>query len=199
MNFGFANFAMNKIHCENEMESFEELKAVCHAACHQRNACKDGFAAMLMAENTADLMHVWRRWWQDIYVSKYADIMTAKIATATGRLRREMRQSDVFVNEPTERGLLIVCQPDRTIKVGGTAKCYVFGGGLVEGAGVRIEATDHAQVFCRTKGVRITLRGHATAKVEAGDCEIYDRSFLKGKPDSIEIHDQAVFEEILDM
>ena len=101
------------------MESFEELKAVCHAACHQRNACKDGFAAMLMAENTADLMHVWRRWWQDIYVSKYADIMTAKIATATGRLRREMRQSDVFVNEPTERGLLIVCKPERPITVGG--------------------------------------------------------------------------------
>ena len=175
------------------MESFEELKEICRAACHERHACQDGFAAMLMADNTADLMHVWRRWWQDIYVSKYADIMTARIATATGRLRREMRQSDVFVNEPTERGLLIVCQPERPITVGGRARCYVFG------SGVEVVAVDHAQVFCRTKGVRITLRGYATAKVEAGDCELFNRSFLKGHPDSVAIHDQAIFEEIDEM
>ena len=171
------------------METFEELKEICRQACHERNACKDGFAAMLLAGNTAELMQVWRRWWQDVYESKYADIMTARIATASGRLRREMRQSDVYVNESSERGLVIVCRPDWKISVGGTAKCYVFGDGPAE-----ISATDHAQVFCRSSRVRITLRGYATAVVGAGDCELFDRSFLQGTPDSVAIHGAARFE-----
>ena len=170
------------------METFEELKEICRQACHERNACKDGFAAMLLAGNTAELMQVWRRWWQDVYESKYADIMTARIATASGRLRREMRQSDVYVNESSERGLVIVCRPDHQILVGGTAKCYVFG------TAAEITATDHAQVYVRESGVGLTLRGYATARVPAGDCAIYDRSLLKGTPDSVEIHGQARFE-----
>ena len=174
------------------MESFEELKAVCNAACHERHACRQGFEAMLLAETTAELMHVWRQNWNDIYESKYADIMTAKIATVSGKLKRDMRRSDVFVNESSDRGLVIVCRPVRPVSVGGRAKCYVFGGDA------SVTATDHAQVYCRSKGVKIILRGYASAKIEAGDCEIFDRSFLKGSPDSIIIHDQAKFEEIKD-
>ena len=48
------------------METFDELKEICRRACHERNACKEGFEAMLLAENTAELMHVWRRWWEDV-------------------------------------------------------------------------------------------------------------------------------------
>ena len=170
------------------METFDELKEICRRACHERNACKEGFEAMLLAENTAELMHVWRRWWEDVYESKYADIMTERIATARGRLRREMRQSDVFVNESSERGLVIVCRPGRPIQVGGRAKCYVFG------TAADVTATDHAQVYCRESGVRLTLRGYATGRVKAGNCRCYDRTLLKGTPDSVELHDQAKFE-----
>lgn len=172
------------------MESFEELKELCRTACHERNACKQGFEAMLLAENTAQMMAVWRQNWQDIYESKFADMMPAVVAGLGRRLRREMRQSDVYVNEPSSRGLVIVCQPSCRIRVGGTAKAYVFG------TDAEVAADDHAQVYCRTHGVGITLRGYASGKVRAGDCELYDRSFLKGTPDSIKIHDQATYEEI---
>ena len=171
------------------MESFEELKETCRMACHERNACKDGFAAMLDSANTAELMHVWRRWWEDIYESKYADIMTERIATVRGRLRREMRRSDVYVNESSDRGLVIVCHPPGPVRVGGTAKCYVFG------SGADVTAGDHAQAYVRDGGVKLTLRGYATAKVKAGDCLCHDRTLLKGAPDSVELHGQARFEK----
>ena len=173
------------------MFEFEELKEVCRQACHERNACKPGFEALMRAETTAELMHVWRQNWQDIYQSKFSDVMAAHIVRfrKSARLAREMRRSDVFVNESSERGLVIVCQPDWKISVGGTAKCYVFGDGPAE-----ISATGHAQVFCRSSRVRITLRGYATAVVGAGDCELFDRSFLQGTPDSVEIHGAARFE-----
>ena len=109
------------------------------------------------------------------------------------QLIQEMRQADVFVNENSRRGLVIVCQPQRKVRIGGTARAYVFGGDA------EVEATDHAQVYCRHEGVRIILRGYASAKVRAGECEIYDRSFLKGTPGSVTIHDQATFEEVTEI
>ena len=190
MKFRFANFVFKK---QSEMEGFEDLKEICRTACHERNACKQGFEAMLLAENTAQMMHVWRQNWNDIYESKFADMMPMVVAGLSPRLKREMRQSDVYVNEPSSRGLVIVCQPSKPIRVGGTAKCYVFG------SDAGICADDHAQVYCRTHGVRIVLRGYASARVRAGDCELFDRSFLKGTPDSITIHDQAVFEDITEI
>lgn len=175
------------------MTDFEELKEVCRVACHERNACRPGFEALMLAENTAQLMHVWRQNWQDIYQSKFSDVMARHIVRfhESEALSREMRQSDVFVNESSERGLVIVSQPGGTIRVGGSAKCYVFGEPPAE-----IVATDHAQVYCRTHGVKITLRGHSFAAVSAGDCEIFDRSFLKGSPDSIAVHGAAKYEHL---
>jgi hypothetical protein len=173
------------------METFDELKEICRRACHERNACKEGFEALMRAGNTAELMNVWRQNWQDIYQSKFSDVMAEHIVRFhnSARLAREMRRSDVFVNESSERGLVIVCRPCGKISVGGTAKCYVFGDGPAE-----IAATDHAQVYCRSSRVRISLRGYATAVVSAGDCELFDRSFLKGTPDSVAIHGAARFE-----
>ena len=188
------------------MDGFNDLKEICRMACHERQACKPGFEAMLLAENTAQMMQVWRQNWNDIYSSKFADLMPQVVAGLSRQLIQEMRQADVFVNENSRRGLVIVCQPQRKVRIGGTARAYVFGGDA------EVEATDHAQVYCRHEGVRIILRGYASAKVRAGECEIYDRSFLKilrqarstgsgqaQEPLSVTIHDQATFEEVTEI
>lgn len=140
------------------MTDFDRLKEVCRLACHERGACRTGFEALLRAETTAELMQVWRQNWQDIYQSRFSDVMADRIAefSRCEELRREMRRADVFVNESSERGLVIVSGAESEVRVGGTAKCYVFGD-----APVRIVAADHAQVYCRNRQAEITLRGKA--------------------------------------
>lgn len=152
------NFVGVKLKTINDMTDFDRLKEICRLACHERNACRQGFEALLRAQDTAELMHVWRQNWHDIYQSKFSDVMTAHIVefSRCEELRREMRRADVFVNESSQRGLVIVCGADTTVCVGGTAKCYVFGDAPVE-----IIATDHAQVYSRCTSAKITLRGHA--------------------------------------
>jgi len=80
------------------MDGFNDLKEICRMACHERQACKPGFEAMLLAENTAQMMQVWRQNWNDIYSSKFADLMPQVVAGLSRQLIQEMRQADVFVN-----------------------------------------------------------------------------------------------------
>ena len=148
------------------METFDELKEICRRACHERNACKEGFEALLQAETIPAILDVWRRNWQDVYKSKYADVMADNIVRVYAGLGDEFRRSEVYVNESSERGLVIICRPAARICLGGTAKGYIFG------TDAEVEATDNAQVYCRTSGVKVTLRGHAYCHSEARDAEV---------------------------
>lgn len=172
------------------MTAFEELKEICRVACHERNACEPGFKALMQTETVGQILAVWRENWQDIYQSKFSDVMAANIVKVYRRSRREFRRADVFVNESSERGLVIVCRPDGEIRVGGTAQCYVFGGSA------SVVATDHAQVYCRTSGVKVTLRGHAYGYMQAGIADIGDRSFLQGTPDELTQGGSARYERV---
>lgn len=170
------------------MTDFERLKEICRVACHERNACRPGFEALMRAETVGDILQVWRQNWQDIYQSKFADVMAGHIVEMGTRLRREFRRNDVFVNESSDRGLVIVCRPKQAVRVGGRAQCYVFGDSGT------IEAADHAQVYCRNSGVRIVLRGYAYGRLEAGSADIGDRAFLQGTPDALQRSGYARFE-----
>lgn len=178
------------------MTTFEDLKELCRKACHERNACKEGFEAMLRTESVAELMQVWRDNWQDLYESKYADLIALHIAgvVETARIRREMRRCDMYVNESVSRGMVIVTEPTRDLFIGGNARCYVFGTEVTQP--FRLTVADHAQVYCRTKGVTIEMRDHAFGFVTAGDVTLRDRAFLKGCPDTLDIRDAAKFEAL---
>ena len=52
------------------MDGFNDLKEICRMACHERQACTPDFEAMPLAENTVQMMQVWRQNWNDIYSSK---------------------------------------------------------------------------------------------------------------------------------
>ena len=36
--------------------NFEQLKEMCRVACHERNACKQGYEALMKTENIAQIM-----------------------------------------------------------------------------------------------------------------------------------------------
>ena len=147
------------------MDNFEQLKEICREACHERNACKPGFEALMNTETIPQIMQVWKNNWDDVFRSRYADIMVKKLAEVGPSMIDEFRKGGVFVNEDREDGYIIISNPDRTISVGGTARAYLF-------TAAEVTATDNAQVYCRTSGVKVTLRGHSYCHSEARDAEV---------------------------
>jgi hypothetical protein len=154
------------------MTDFEQLKEICRKACHERNACKPGFEAMLKAEDIGQMMQVWRENWEDLYESKYADILPQYIDDAYATFGEEMRQSGVYVNEDAGDGLLIVANPGKPIRAYGTADCYIFGVAEVTGE-------DNAKVHARTDEATVTLTGYSQGFFKAGRAEI--RNFSKAQ------------------
>jgi hypothetical protein len=157
------------------MTNFERLKEICRKACHERNACKPGFEALMQTNSVAGILNVWRDNWQDVYESKYADIMANEIASVYADMRDDFIANNVFVNEPTDKGLLIVSVPyaavsQQPITVSGTAKCYIFGSGSVI-------AKDNAEVYCRDEEGHVTLTDHSQGYFKAGQIEI--RNYAK--------------------
>ena len=144
------------------MTAFEELKEICRTACHERNACENGFRDLMQAESIDDIIAVWRKNWQDIFDSKFADIMVANIIKVYATSREDFIRSQVWVNESSDRGLIIVSHAPQAIFASGTAKAYIF-------AGSEVIASDNAQVFCRTPKSRITLRHHSYARIDCAE------------------------------
>ena len=158
------------------MTDFEQLKEICRVACHERNACKEGFEALMQAETIPQIMQVWKNNWDDVFRSRYSDIMVKKLAEVGPSMIDEFRKGGVFVNEDREDGYIIISNPDRTISVGGTARAYLF-------TAAEVTATDNAQVYCRTAGAKITLRGHAYCHSEARDAvvTVYNFAHAEGQ------------------
>ena len=155
------------------MTGFERLKEICRSAAHERNACKEGFADLMQTKSVGGIMQVWKDNWDDVYESKYADIMVREIADVYAELHDDFRRSGVYVNEDSDMGLVIVSNPDNPIQVGGTAKVYVF-------TDAEVTATDNAQVYCRADGAHIILKGHAYGNMKAGMVEVTDFAEAKG-------------------
>lgn len=152
------------------MSNFDELKEICRVACHERNACKSGFEALMQAESIREILAVWRQNWQDIFQSKFAEVMVKNIVNVYATSKDEFNAADVYVNEHSERGLVIVCGAEEPVFVGGTAKAYIFTPSYVT-------ATDNAQVYCRTAGSTIILKGHSHAGIENADTNVEVREF----------------------
>ena len=108
------------------METFDELKEICRRACHERNACKPGFEALMQADSIPAILAVWRQNWDDIFSSKFADVMAEHIAGVYATAGDEFRSARFYVNEPSERGIVIISGATEPIAVGGTAKAYIF-------------------------------------------------------------------------
>lgn len=140
------------------MTDFEQLKEICREACHERGACVAGFDALMHADSIGAILAVWRQNWEDIFGSKFADVMAANVVKVYATARKEFNSADFYVNEDSERGMVIITAAPQMIRLGGTAKGYVF-------AQSKVLATDNAQVYCRTDGSSITLYGHASANI----------------------------------
>lgn len=152
------------------METFDELKEICRRACHERGACRPGFEALMQADSIPAILAVWRQNWDDIFSSKFADVMAEHIAGVYATAGDEFRSARFYVNEPSERGIVIISGATEPIAVGGTAKAYIF-------SPAEVTATENAQVYCRTAGSLIILRGHSYARIDHADTCVEVREF----------------------
>ena len=126
------------------MTPFEILKTTCTKACHDRHACAEGYRAMLAAENSSQLMAVWRANWEDIVERKYADIINDRLPSLYPTLSAEMNAAGIYVNEcpktAPEFVLVIVTDYDVIVDINDYARCYVLGEATVRAWG-------HSQVY----------------------------------------------------
>lgn len=155
------------------MNNFERLKEICRTACHERNACEPGFKALMNAETIPQILQVWRQNWDDVYRSRYYDIMSKNIVGVFEESKDLFHGNEVYVNEPAERGLLIIASPTQPIEVTGSARAYLF-------TAAEVTARENAQVYCRDKDAVVTLRDHSYGKFEAGMISVYDFSEADG-------------------
>jgi len=92
----------------NTTITFEEMKAMCHAACRERQACKEGFAQMLRAETPTQLLRAWTDNWADVWKDRYADMLAGKVEGLYAQYRREFHDVGLWVNECCGRGRVLI-------------------------------------------------------------------------------------------
>ena len=155
------------------MTDFEKLKEICRVACHERGACTAGYEALMHADSIGAILAVWRANWEDIYSSKFADVMVERISEVYRTAKAEMNAAGFWVNEDREQGMVIITNAPRPVTLGGTAKGYIF-------AKSEVRATDNAQVYCRTDGSEIVLTGHATANI-SGESTVHVRQWASAR------------------
>lgn len=144
--------------------TFEQFKADCLRACHERHSCEEGLRGVVNAENTLQLLAVVKTFWKDVYESKYYDIVAERLQQWYA-LREEFNRQGIYVNEPTERGIVMVNNYEGEFRCGGEADIYVFGRSDVIAGGT-------ATVHCRTAGSHIILLDSARGYIEQGCVEI---------------------------
>ena len=155
-------------------EYFAELKEICRLACHERKACREGFEALMRAETVPQIMQVWKNNWDDVFRSRYADIVVKKLDEVNPDMIAELRAGGVYVNADSEEGYVIISHPERPVNVGGTARAYIFTPAVVS-------ATDNAQVYCRTGGSRIVLHGHSYCRCDSAETMVSVFNFAKAE------------------
>ena len=148
---------------------YEQFKQECKAACHERHACQQGYEQLLRSANVNDILTTVVRNWDDVWHSKYSDIVAENITRWFSGLEQEFHAAGFYVNEDCRKGIAVVSRPDRTLCFTGRARVYVF-------AKAHVVATGGARVYCRDAESEIELHGHAYGKIDAGHVSAYDWS-----------------------
>lgn len=168
------------------------MKAMCHAACRERQACKEGFAQMLRAETPTQLLRAWTDNWADVWKDRYADMLAGKVEGLYAQYRREFHDVGLWVNESSGRGRVLITgvalggqtaeHPNggrMTVRVGGTARAFVVGGAEVHAYGNSIVYNHAAQ------DATVVLHDYAHGFIEAGRVVARDQSHVQVSGDGV--------------
>lgn len=156
--------------------AFQSLKTICTQACHERQACADGYKQMLASENVSQMMATWRDNWEDVTESKYADIIRKELPKLYPSIKKEMNQSGIYLNECPQNAKpfvrVLITDTSVAVHIYGQAQAYVLGT-------AKVIAHNHSQVYNSQQAeARITLHDYAYGHIQQGQVLAYDRSEL---------------------
>lgn len=172
---------------------------MCHAACRERQACKEGFAQMLRAETPTQLLRAWTDNWADVWKDRYADMLAGKVEGLYAQYLREFHDVGLWVNECCGRGRVLITgvaiggenaagmhgptsneRPMMVVRVGGTARAFVVGGAEIHAYGNSIVYNHAAQ------DAVVVLHDYAHGFIEAGRVVARDQSHVQVSGDGVQ-------------
>lgn len=161
----------------NTTITFEEMKAMCHAACRERQACKEGFAQMLRADTPTMLLRAWVDNWSDVWKDRYADMLVGNVEALYAQYRREFHDVGLWVNECCGSGKVLITEG--RVAVGSTARAFVVGMAEVHAYGNSIVYNHAAQ------DAVVVLHDYAHGFIEAGRVVARDQSHVQVSGDGV--------------
>lgn len=157
---------------------FQRLKDLCTRACHERQACTEGYRQMLAAQNVSQMMAVWRANWDDVVTGKFATF-THHLPALYPDIREEMNAAGVYLNECPQRikpNVLVIVTGGTAaepVEIFALAQAYVTGTACVVAYG-------HSQVYNTSASqAQIVLRDRTYCSAESGMVEARDYSSLR--------------------
>lgn len=121
---------------------FETLKKECKQVCRDYKACAPGYAALLRAETVEEIINVSVYYWNDVWRDRFADAVSKNIERWFEGLENEFHGAGLFVNEESDKGIVIINDNSQTYTFTGRARIYILGK-------AHIVAKDNCRVFCR--------------------------------------------------
>lgn len=157
---------------------FLRLKDLCTRACHERQACTEGYRQMLAAQNVSQMMAVWRANWDDVVTGKFATF-THHLPALYPDIREEMNAAGVYLNECPQRikpNVLVIVTGGTAaepVEIFALAQAYVTDTACVVAYG-------YSQVYntCASQA-QIVLRDRTYCSAESGMVEARDYSSLR--------------------
>lgn len=149
--------------------TFDEFKQININACRKRHACTKGYADLLKADSVTAILRVWRTYWNDLYNVLYFDDIKENVNDAYESMKDDFQLAGIFVNEPSNKAIVIANNCEEPLRVDGKCKVYIFGAS-------RVIAKGNAGVYCHTEGSIIELAGNSYASVSKGKVFARERS-----------------------
>lgn len=141
--------------------TFEELKDILVAACHEQHACAVGFKEILAAENVGMLAMAIRHHWNDGYNGVFFDTIKNNIINFMN-FEDDFAGAGIFFNKSSSNGIVAVSNNTEKISISGDAVCYAFDKCYVD-------VFENAQLYCKIPNSTILVDDKATAFLENQD------------------------------
>lgn len=161
-----------------ENNAFQELKDICHDACHERHACTHGFKEMMISENVGQMMATWRKYWDDVVKNKFVEVIRREFPALYASLRQEVNEAGIYLNECPDHAKefvrVIVTNCQQPVHIYGEARAYVLGE-------AEVVAHDHAMVYNEQFDASVSLRDYSLGTIKAGRVDAHDWSVVKSR------------------
>lgn len=138
--------------------TYQDLKDVCVAACHDQHACAEGYKEILAANNAGMLAMAMRHHWDDCYNGPFYDAIKDNINNI-GELTDDFANAEIFFNKSSTHGIVVINDCNQKYCIHGSAECYVYDKG-------NVDVYENGQVYCKIADSNLFMAGKSYGIIE---------------------------------